>query len=48
MFLIVGLILIVLWVLGLVFKIAGAFIHIALVLAIISAIIHFLAANKKP
>lgn len=42
MFLVVFLILIVAWVLGFTLRIAGAFIHIALVFAILSFIAHLL------
>jgi hypothetical protein len=47
MFLIAAVILIILWLLGLFLKIAGGLIHIALVLAIISAILHFVLGSKK-
>lgn len=45
MFLVIGLILIVAWILGFAFHIAGAFIHIALVLAILSFIGHLLTGK---
>lgn len=41
MFLVIGLILIVAWVLGFTLRIAGAFIHIALLFAVLSFIAHF-------
>lgn len=47
MFLIFAAILFILWLLGLFLKIASALIHIALVLAIISAVIHFVIGSKK-
>ena len=39
---IVAVVLIILWVLGLLFKIAGAFIHVLLIVAIIAVVIGFL------
>jgi uncharacterized membrane protein (DUF485 family) len=46
MFLIAGVILIILWFIGFFLKIAGGLIHIALVLAIISIIVHFVTGKK--
>lgn len=49
MFLTIGIILLVLWLLGfLVFPIAGGLIHILLVLAIIAIIWHFVAGRRTP
>ena len=42
MFLIIALVLLLLWGGGLIFHIAGFFIHILIVLAIISVVFHFL------
>lgn len=42
MFLVASLILIVAWVLGFTLRVAGAFIHIALIFAILSFIAHLL------
>jgi hypothetical protein len=39
---IIAVVLIIIWVLGLIFKILGAFIHVLLILAIIAAVIGFL------
>ena len=46
MFLIIAIILLVFWILGLVWHIAGGLIHIALVLAIISAAAGFFTKKK--
>ena len=47
MFLIIAAILIIFWIIGLLLHIAGGLIHIALVLAVISAIVHFVVGKKK-
>ena len=48
MFLGLAALLIVLWVLGfLVFHIAGALIHLLIILAVISAVVHFLRGRRK-
>ncbi len=44
---IIGLLLIALWVLGLVIHIAGGFIHLLLLLALISFILHFVRGGKS-
>jgi hypothetical protein len=44
---IIGLILIALWILGLVVHIAGGFIHLVLVLAVIFLVLHFLKGSKS-
>jgi hypothetical protein len=44
---IIGLILIALWILGLVIHIAGGFIHLVLVLAVIFFVLHFLKGGKS-
>lgn len=43
---IIGLILIALWILGLLMHIAGALIHVVLVIALILIAIHFLTGAK--
>jgi hypothetical protein len=43
---IIGLILIALWVMGLVLHIAGGFIHLVLIIALISFVMHFLKGGK--
>ena len=43
---IIGLVLIALWILGLLFHIAGGLIHIVLVLAVILVVLHFLTGAK--
>ncbi len=48
MLLTLAIILLILWILGLVFHILGGFIYIALVLAIILGIWHFVAGGNKP
>jgi hypothetical protein len=48
MFLAVGVVLVVLWLLGfLAFHIAGGLIHILLVLAIIAVIVHFVTGRRR-
>jgi uncharacterized membrane protein YwaF len=48
MFIAIAVVLLVLWVLGfLTFHIAGAFIHILLILAVISIIWHFIAGRRS-
>jgi hypothetical protein len=47
MFLIIGLLLIVLWLGGFLLHVAGGLIHILLVLAVISGIIHLVTGTKK-
>lgn len=47
MLVVIALILLVAWVLGLTLRIAGAFIHIALILAILSFIGHFITAKAR-
>ena len=48
MFLGLAALLIILWVLGfLVFHIAGALIHLLIILAVISVVVHFLMARRK-
>ena len=42
----IGIILIFLWVLGLVMHIAGSFIHLVLLVALVMVALHFLRGNK--
>jgi hypothetical protein len=44
---IIGLILIALWVLGLVIHIAGGFIHLVLLVAVVFFVLHFLSGGKS-
>ena len=44
---IIGLLLIALWVLGLVVHIAGGFIHLVLLVAVIFFVLHFLSGGKS-
>jgi hypothetical protein len=44
---IIGLLLIALWVLGLVVHIAGGFIHLVLLVAIVFFVLHFLSGGKS-
>jgi hypothetical protein len=46
-FIVIGIILLVVWGLGLVFKLAGTLIHFLLVLAIISFLIHLIRGNRS-
>ena len=41
--LVIGVILLALWLLGLIFRIFGGFIHVVLVIALILIVLHFLA-----
>ncbi len=43
---IIGIILIVCWLLGLTLHIAGGFIHLLLLIAIVMVVMHFLRGNK--
>ena len=43
---IIGIILIVCWVLGLTMHVAGGFIHLVLLIALIMVVLHFLRGNK--
>ena len=43
---IIGLVLIALWVMGLVLHIAGGFIHLVLIIALIAFVMHFLKGGK--
>lgn len=44
---IIGLLLIALWILGLVVHIAGGFIHLLLLVAVIFFVLHFLGGGKS-
>ena len=44
---IIGIILIALWVLGLVMHLAGGFIHLVLLVAIVFVVMHFLSGGSK-
>ncbi len=43
---IIGIILIVCWILGLTLHIAGGFIHLVLLIAVVMVALHFLRGNK--
>jgi len=43
---IIGIILIVCWILGLTLHIAGGFIHLVLLIALVMVVLHFLRGNK--
>lgn len=43
---IIGIILIVCWLLGLTLHIAGGFIHVVLVIALVMVVLHFLRGGK--
>lgn len=45
-FIVAGIILLAIWALGLIFKIAGTVIHFLLVLAVLSLLVHFLRGNR--
>jgi len=47
MFIAIAVILLILWVLGLIGHVAGGFIHLLIILALISIIYHFLRGNKS-
>ncbi|HWP50050.1 MAG TPA: lmo0937 family membrane protein [Candidatus Limnocylindrales bacterium] len=44
----IALILLIFWILGLVFKVAGAFVHILLLLAIIVGLIQLFTGSRGP
>ena len=47
-FMILGVVLLVAWILGLgVFHVAGGLIHLLLILAVISVIVHFVAGSRR-
>ncbi|MEO5598263.1 MAG: lmo0937 family membrane protein [Novosphingobium sp.] len=47
MWLIVGIVLLVMWLMGaLVFHVAGGLIHLLLVIAVIAVIVHFITGNR--
>ncbi len=45
-FIVIGIILLAIWGLGLIFKIAGTLIHFLLVLAVISLLVHFFRGSR--
>lgn len=44
---IIGIILIALWVLGLVMHLAGGFIHLVLLVAVVFVVMHFISGGRK-